>query len=556
MISVLRHAYTSMGAGFEGSTDAQLRFATRASSEDVRSLMDRQLLLSERGSGNDERVRPTVLGLLHLDEALSDLDALERVLGLLAARYAPTTKAATVAFKDVYGELAIPPSQAARVTAFAGDLRVGHSDEVFYPNERIYEAGGRLGRLIVESFQYRYKTEEPRKGFLHRAEPLPIAVRLRGVQAANFRALRRFDLSLGEVTVVVGPNGVGKSTVIDVAGFVSRVANLGLQRAQFDHPTEYLRTRGSTGPIEFGIAFEIDHGDGPIAAEYRFAIDDLHGKTVVEGESLVLVENGVRRPLIDTKRGRSRIERPDGSIATLYGGADVLALTEFASESGFPHIERIRRAISRIVLIDTDPVLAVGDSADVWGNQDSLGRRSRAAIPISEILEPILQDEKIVARLGEVLTELIPSMSGVERVIELDTPTLRFREDGLQGTLSFEELSSGTRQMLLLAALYVQPQPRAAVLLEEPDARIYPAALPVLADLMRSIGRTSTVLATTHSPAFIGALDASAEVFGLERADGTVRAAPLGELAKSKGWLRDFGVSREAFARVAAERRR
>jgi predicted ATPase len=93
------------------------------------------------------------------------------------------------------------------------------------------------------------------------------------------------------------------------------------------------------------------------------------------------------------------------------------------------------------------------------------------------------------------------------------------------------------------------------ILLEEPDATIHVGAMPALRDLLISLAKRSTVVATSQSPAFVGLLDPAKHVTALDRAEGTTRASSLAEALSSRRWLESFAGA-EAFFRFGSERRR
>jgi predicted ATPase len=127
-------------------------------------------------------------------------------------------------------------------------------------------------------------------------------------------------------------------------------------------------------------------------------------------------------------------------------------------------------------------------------------------------------------------------------------------ERGREAPSTLEELSAGTRQMLLLAALYVHSAPPALILLEEPDSGMHVGALSALRDLLRSLSARSVVVATSHSPAFVSLLDAEKEVVVLERGDERIDARSLARARESKQWLAQFESPFEAFVREGMSR--
>ncbi len=51
------------------------------------------------------------------------------------------------------------------------------------------------------------------------------------IEARNYRCLRSVRQTLGPFQLLVGPNGTGKSTLLDVVRFLSRLTTDGLQAA-------------------------------------------------------------------------------------------------------------------------------------------------------------------------------------------------------------------------------------------------------------------------------------------------------------------------------------
>jgi predicted ATPase len=122
--------------------------------------------------------------------------------------------------------------------------------------------------------------------------------RIEGVRVRNYRAIR--DITLGRLwnersnealtplTVVIGKNGVGKSTLFDAFGFLSDCLRLGVEEA-CDHRGrggfERIRSQGVHEPIEFEIYYKEDVQSRPITYEVAIDIDE-YGRPYVARERL------------------------------------------------------------------------------------------------------------------------------------------------------------------------------------------------------------------------------------------------------------------------------
>lgn len=496
------------------------------------------------------RLRPSALALLYLrDEEGVDaiLEALGCLVGLAAERYFPG--APKLSGKDITAATGIPTELLARVAPHAVDLglrlRTDGSGEIVL--EPTADAARR--RTLAEWIAFRYDGAGAGGGAPLLSEgPGPLGLRLRGLRAERFRTLRRFDLALpSELTVLVGPNGAGKSTVLDLVAFVARATNEGLAMALHQESgLERLRTRGTTGPVVIEVEFDIDPGFGRETGRYGSEIDSPFGEPIVEREWLVVDGPDAPRMLVDGRRAAVRLGLAGGDAVSEYRGPGTLSLPALRDPDRFPVAVNVRRDLASVVLIDRDPIL--------HDEPVPSGRRRQAA-RISDVLRAVAGDEARTHELGRALRELVPTVDGVDRIaLTGEAPRLEVRERGLPGTSRLDELSAGTRQMLLLAALYVLPRPPRTILLEEPDAGLHVGALPALRDLLRSLAARSVVIATTHSPAFVGLLDGEREVVALDRHEDRVRARPLTAALGDRKWLEAFGSTAEAFLRAGMER--
>lgn len=122
--------------------------------------------------------------------------------------------------------------------------------------------------------------------------------KIEGIRVKNFRALK--DVTLGRLwnqqksqpltamTVVIGKNGVGKSTLFDVFGFLADALKFGVEEAcdlRGRGGFEKIRSQGQTGAIEFEIYYKEDGNARPITYEMSIELDNS-GRPFVQKERL------------------------------------------------------------------------------------------------------------------------------------------------------------------------------------------------------------------------------------------------------------------------------
>jgi predicted ATPase len=537
-------AFAATQQGAKGITWRALRFALGAPDLREDSIANRTLFEREQ----DDLFRPSVIGLLYLTEGRPILDALAAIYALAARRYHPDGR--SVSGEDLAAAAGIPLDELNRLEPHLRDLNLGvRGNEgpaglAILPGEDVWRHRTLTARLAASTQGRGSGTARdtsflmPRRGALH--------VRPTRLTVSGFRNLVDLALPLHPLTVLVGRNGVGKSNLLAALRFVGQAPHEGLEaalrkRGGFDS----VRTRGSQAPLSLALEMELDYGQaGRETAEYRFALDAVAGRPFVLEESLAAGPADGRRTLFERRKAALTW---GASGATEYCDPLALALTA-VREDREPFAVEIRDALACQALIDRDPVLSHVASAAPWRDQISL----------AVVMEHVLSDSRRTGELARVVRELVPSIKELGRRFVDDESVgsweLRVEEEGLPGALSLAELSSGTRQFLALGALYVMDVPPTAILIEEPDGGLHPGAQSTLRDLLRSLSQRSLVLVTTHSPSFVGLLDAEREVVVLERTPVGVRATSLRERVDESDWLRAFSDASDAMRHLAAER--
>lgn len=529
-------------------TQAVLRYDTRASNELLTCLVRDLHLLQEVDGADSRGLVPTLWGCLYLPEAQADLATADAIIRYAHSTYRPhhtkSTKEELLRGLDVR----TPPTEQdlRRISMLSRSIGLSTSDLSLSMGDGCLDVTS-LAELLAHRWPYGH---EANPGDL--TVPVPFRLMPTEVRASRFRALRHVRLPLQPLTVLVGRNGAGKSTLLDVFGLLSLAAQEGLGAALVaEGGLPRLRTRGSTGPISLGFDATLDYGDArPVTVAWDATFDSIGEHVVVERETLVV--NGAS--ILDARRGRTRLTSGDGRETDLLLSPASLVLTSDLDVERYPLVAQLRAALTRMALVDRDPVVLEATGLE-WFARGQNSSRRRLPTSSADLLAPIAADEALTQRLGEYLSQLVPAIAGATRQVRAGEPTtLRITERGGAGSYSIDELSAGTRQMLLLAALLLHETVPSVVLLEEPEAGIHPAAHAALSDLLRSLSERTTVLATTHAPGFVELLDPAREVVVLERDGGDVRLRSLAAALEGQRWLETYESRRDAFTHLEAVR--
>ena len=119
---------------------------------------------------------------------------------------------------------------------------------------------------------------------------------------------------------------------------------------------------------------------------------------------------------------------------------------------------------------------------------------------------------------------------------------LRWTHTQQENPFSANTLSDGTARFMCLVTLLLQPKATrpTTIILDEPELGLHPAALNVLADIIKSISKETQVICSTQSVTFANhfqpedfiVVDAKDGVSSFHRLD----KAPL------QAWLEDYGM--------------
>jgi predicted ATPase len=157
----------------------------------------------------------------------------------------------------------------------------------------------------------------------------------------------------------------------------------------------------------------------------------------------------------------------------------------------YDHVRTDSDAPARKPQIGTyTPVLA-GDGSDL----------AAAVQTIREIGAAAEMDDAIAAAFPGARVDVVSTGGYFE---------IEMRQNGLLRPLKAAELSDGTLRYLLLVAALLSPRPPALMILNEPETSLHPDLLPPLARLIAQASKRSQMIAVSHAPILVSALDAEA----------------------------------------------
>jgi predicted ATPase len=353
-------------------------------------------------------------------------------------------------------------------------------------------------------------------------------MRIEGLKVRNFRALRDVSLTnLPTLAVFVGANGVGKSTLFDVLGFLHDALIHNVRQAvAIRGGFKELVTRDADGPIAIEIKFR--DRDGPLVT-YELHVALLDGSPVVDREVLKYRRGQHGQPwrFLDFRRGRgvavtneseygkpgAQEKRDDQQLES----PDILAIKGLGQFQRFEVVASFRRMIESWHVSDFH--IAEARPSQEAGHAEHLSSRGDNLPLVAQFLY-----ERHRELFDQVLEKMAARVPGVAKVDAVETAdgriVLRFQDGSFKDPFVARYVSDGTIKMFAYLLLLHDPKPHPLLCVEEPENQLYPKLLVELAEEFKQYAeRGGQVFVSTHSPDFLNGVDL-ADVFVLRKEGG------------------------------------
>ncbi len=401
--------------------------------------------------------------------------------------------------------------------------------------------------------------------------------KIEGIRIANYRVLKNLTLGklwntqraqpLTPMSVVIGKNGVGKSSLFDAFGFLADCLKLGVEEAcdaRGRGGFERIRSQGGDSPIRFELYYRQESRARPIT--YELEIDgDCSGRPYVSRERLRQRRKGQShgRPFsfLTMQDGRGlawrgeaqgrRFDETPGSMSELESLIDriekglpgeesaeteivelqdrrKLGIATLGALKQHPRISSFRQFVEGWYLSYFTPDAA--RSLPLAGPQRHLNVHGDNLGNVVQFMEREHPD-----RFQGILDRIADKVPGIGRIGAKKSPDgrllLLFGDKGFADPFYAQQMSDGTLKVFAYLIMLEDPQPPPFICIEEPENGLYHKLLEVLAEELRAhatAGRKSPqIFVTTHQPYFVDALKPD-ETWILEKQDdgfATIRRA-------------------------------
>ena len=375
------------------------------------------------------------------------------------------------------------------------------------------------------------------------------------IEIGGYRLLDDFEADLNELTVVIGANAVGKSTLIDCLQLIADCSTVPVNTAMGWHGgASSLLTVGNGDrqlswritfhqpdawdasplekeqPLVYEVILQADtlglqmHPQYEVlrtqetllgysepikfleATLYQRHIFDIEQRRLIPFDEAQPSPNGVRESNSVEAISKSGLHQPAQQEPAL-----LLSQIRFFNE--FPIPSRARVLLESMAFYPGFDVTRSSALRTGAANIKPVTTLSANGDNLGTVLHEILTryDFRSAAEeLRDFLRVAYPAFEEIHCDTTYGTPPqvlVRVREKGMDRSMELWELSDGMVRFLCLAAALLNPLPSLLVAIDEPELGLHPGLLPIVAEMIKLAAERTQVLVTTHSPDLLNCFD-------------------------------------------------
>ena len=349
-------------------------------------------------------------------------------------------------------------------------------------------------------------------------------------------------LDLRALNVLIGPNGSGKTNLIEAIELLAAMPrDLAATIRDGGGAGEWLWKGDRGGPAEIDAVLNGAPTGGPL--RYRLQFDAVQSRVEVTDEAIEKLEPSPGEPrfyyrfqqgnpIINVAGGPRHLQRenlrPDQSVLAQRKDPDLYPEVTWVGEQlGAFHTFREWSFGRYVALRQPQP-------ADL--PEDRLLPDSRnLALVLNQV-----EHDRGGERLNDLMRRFYPRFERLSTRISGGTVQFYLHEQGFGAPIPATRLSDGTIRFIALTAALLAHDPPPLLCIEEPELGLHPDALPLLGELLVEASARTQLIVTTHSDALVSALtDHVDAVVACERlGDSTVlRRLNANDLS---AWLDDY----------------
>ena len=351
------------------------------------------------------------------------------------------------------------------------------------------------------------------------------------------------ELAIGPLTVLIGPNGSGKTNFVGVFSFLNAVREGRLQ--------EYV--------VKAGGADKVLHFGSDATSRLHVRISFQQGVNQYEVD---FEPNGADELLVVSENGyfwdKQRYSKPDVSVLGTAGREAAIRRPDVKGIAR--HVQRHLSSWRLYHFHDTSAGSPLKKTADVNDNRHLRPNGANLAPFLHFLREKHKDAYRFIVGTIRQVAPFFRDFTLEPQRLNPDKIRLEWRHEGTDAYFDAAQLSDGTLRFMALATLFLQPTEYrpSVIVVDEPELGMHPSAITLLAELMKQASTESQVIVSTQSSLLLDHFEPE-EVLVADRVEGATHFTRL-ESPRLESWLENYSLGQlweknELGGRPAPEKR-
>ncbi len=303
---------------------------------------------------------------------------------------------------------------------------------------------------------------------------------LERITVTGYKSIRELqDFALGDLNVLIGANGAGKSNFLSVIKLLKE-----LSRKRFQ---QFIANEGyADAVLYFGRK---------VTKEMK--LEFLSNKYLFKKYQITF-EPSKRDTLLIANERISKFPENERKWQNYRGGREESILPEAAGPA-MAFLSSIFNFAEIYQFHDTSDNAPVKQYVNVF---DTLSLNANANNLAALLYRLRTHQPQFYNRIVKTVQLAAPFFDDFWLYPESDNPKsirLRWRHKKSENNWDVSQLSDGTIRFICLATLLLQPSPPALIIIDEPELGLHPAAIELLVEMLRSATTSSQVIISTQS---------------------------------------------------------
>ena len=350
------------------------------------------------------------------------------------------------------------------------------------------------------------------------------------ITVSGFKSIARIEkLEIRPLTVLIGPNGSGKTNFLGVFSFLNAIREGGLQR--------YVAKAGG--------ADKVLHFGSKVTERLHVHISF---KNEVNQYEIVLEPNGAGELVPSSEvvyywnKEKNHAQPWSKALPPENAGREAGISRQYYSVRVHKYVREHLASWRIYHFHDTGVASPLKTIADVNDNRHLRPDGSNLAPFLHLLREKHADAYRLVVNTVRQAAPFFRDFALEPLSLNPEKIKLEWRHEGTDAYFDASSLSDGTLRFMALATLFLQPieyRP-SVILVDEPELGMHPFAITLLASLIKIASTDSQVIVSTQSSLLLDHFEPE-EVLVADRVDGATRLARL-ESSRLESWLEDYSL--------------